>query len=277
LLEDLEQFEDANTLMSFNRIFRLALKDEDALVRIVAIRALWNYEEPDLIPTFMDMLTNDSNVDVRAQAASGLGRFIFLSELEQLSPNNVMPIEEKLFAIMDSDEEETLRLRALESLAFSSRDSVSDLIEEAYQFGDENWVVSSLLAMGRSANEDWAPKVLDKLDDPIHMVRLEAVRAAGDLGLDEAVPALLYLLEVDDFELVLAAAWSLSEMGGEGVRDAIENLLLELEDEDEIDLIEDALENLTLTEEIEGLNLLDFSEEDLEDLQDSPPQEDSQY
>ena len=277
LLEDLEQLEDSDTLMSFRHVCRLALTDEDPIVRLVAIRALWNYEEPDLIPTFMHMLTNDSNVDVRAQAASSLGRFIFLCELEQISPDNVKPIKEKLLAIMDSEEEEILRLRALESLAFSNRDSVRDLIEEAYQYGDESWVISSLVAMGRSANEDWAPKVLDKLDDPIHKVRLEAVRATGDLGLEEAVPALMYLLEDDDFELLLAAAWSLSKIGGEGIRDALDDLLLKLENEDEIDIIEDALENLTLTEEIEGFSLLDFSEEDLEDLQDSPPQEDSQY
>jgi HEAT repeat protein len=277
LLEDLETLEESNTLISFNRICRLALNDEDARVRKIAIRALWNYEDPDLIPTFMDMLINDSSVDVRAQAANGLGRFIYLGELEQISPDNVKPIEEKLLAIMDGEEEETLRLRALESLGYSSRESVSDLIEEAYQFGDENWVASALFAMGRSADEDWTHNVLDKLDDPVHKVRLEAIRAAGELSLEAATPALLYLLEGEDDELRPAAAWALSEIGAEDARDALENLLLEMENEDEIDLIEDALENLTLTEEMESFNLLDFSEEALEDLQDSPPQEDSQY
>lgn len=277
LLEDLDALEESNRLMSFTRICRLALDDENNQVRKIAIRALWVCEDANLIPTFMDMLANDSSTDVRAQAANGLGRFIYLGELGQISSSKFKPVEEKLLNILAGEEEEIIRLRALESLGFSSRDSVNDLIEEAYQYGDENWVASALIAIGRSADEDWATHILDKLNDPTHKVQLEAVHTAGELNLEAATPALLYLLEEEDDEMRFAAIWALSEIGTEDARDGLENLLLELEDEDEIDLIEDALENLTLTEEMQGFELPDFSDDDVEDLQESPSQEDSQY
>jgi len=67
-------------------------------------------------------------------------------------------------------------------------------------------------------------------------------------------------------DLRLVAAWSLSKIGGKEVAEALVALQERSENEDEIDLIEDAIENLTFTEESEEPALLDFSEEDLEDL-----------
>ena len=270
LLEDLEELEDTNTVVSFENIFRLALTDQDPLSRKIAVRSLWNYEDPDLISTFVDILQKDGSVEVRAQAASALGRFVYLGELEEIPEDKGNSVVEILLEIMESEAEESLRLRSLESLGFSGRESVRDLINEAIEYGDENWVASALVAIGRSSDEDWAPSVLEKLDDLISKVRLEAVRASGELGLEEASPALLYLLESEEDEIRIAAAWALSEIGGEGTRAGLETLLVETDDENETDLIQDALENLTLTEEIDAFNLLDMSEEDLEDFLDPP-------
>ena len=83
---------------------------------------------------------------------------------------------------------------------------------------------------------------------------------------------MLELLEDDDSEVRLAAAWSLSQIGGREAADALEGLLERSDDEDEIDLIENALENLAFTEELGELNLLDFATDDLEDL--THPEED---
>ncbi|MCH7662528.1 MAG: HEAT repeat domain-containing protein [Chloroflexi bacterium] len=267
LMEDLEELEDTNTIVSFEHVFRLAMEDEDPLVRKFAIRSLWNYENPILIPVFIDLMEHDNSDQVRAQAASALGRFIYLGELEEIPEQMANSIVDKLLTIMAGEAEESLRLRALESLGFSCRESIQDLINEAIELGDENWVASALVAIGRSSDDDWAPSVLDKLDDDRAMVRIEAIRAAGELGLQAATPAMLYLLESEDDEIRLAAAWALSEIGGEGIRDGLEMLLVESGDETEEEVIEEALENLTLTEEIATFNLLDISEEDLEEFE----------
>ena len=156
--------------------------------------------------------------------------------------------------------------RALESLGYSGRSEVPNLIEDAYESDDDEWIASALFAMGRSADDRWAPLVIERLDDTAIELSREAARAAGELELGEALPALVHLLQDEDSELRLAAAWSLSQIGGNGVADALEELLERTEDEDEIDLIENAIENLAYTQEMSDLNLLDFSPEDLDGM-----------
>ncbi len=275
LLEDLEELEDTNMTVSFERLFRLALEDEDPLVRRNAIRSLWNYEDPILIPVLLNFVGHDDSIEVRAQAASALGRFVYLGELEEIPEQTAASIVDKLLEIMASESDEPVRLRALESLGFSGRESIRDLITEATEYGDENWVTSALVAMGRSSDDEWAPNIIDKLVDESTKVRIEAARAAGELELQAAAPALLFLLEGEDDDVRLAAAWALSEIGGEGIRDGLEALQVETGDENDFDELEEVLENLTLTEEIEAFNLLDISEEELEEYQDPPSPEDS--
>ena len=50
LLEDLEVLFEADYLLSFEAVCRLALKDSDPHIRFVAIRSLQEYEVDDLIP-----------------------------------------------------------------------------------------------------------------------------------------------------------------------------------------------------------------------------------
>lgn len=106
-------------------------------------------------------------------------------------------------------------------------------------------------------------------------LNVEAARAGGELELSEARPALFDLLQAEDGETRLAAAWALSQIGGQGVSAALQELLERTEDEDEMDLIENALENLAFTDEIGKLDLLDLSPEDLDELA-HPDHEESQ-
>lgn len=266
LLEDLELLAESNTILHFDTVNRLGLDDEDPEVRTVAIRSLWQSEREDLIPIFLTMLNEDQETAPRAQAAAGLGRFIYLGELGKVDKDRLAEIEVALLATMDSDVASLIRRRALESLGYSSHGQVPDLIENAYLHGDEDWQASALYAMGRSADDRWAPLVLERLEDSHEMLSMEAARAAGELQINEALPALINLLYDELSELRLAAAWSISQIGGEGANEALEDLLERTEDEDEIDLIENALENLAFNEELDQLHILDFSEEDLENL-----------
>jgi hypothetical protein len=49
---------------------------------------------------------------------------------------------------------------------------------------------------------------------------------------------------VDDDELRMAVVWSLSQIGGEDVRETLENMLEECEDDEEAGVIEEAIDNL---------------------------------
>jgi HEAT repeat protein len=219
------------------------------------------------VPQLFELLDHDENPEVRAQAASALGRFVYLGEVGKIPAATLKQTEEKLFNVFESDRDELVQRRALESLGYSSRPEVPDLIEEAYGSDDDDWITSALYAMGRSADDRWAPVVIERLNDPSTELSSEAARAAGELELGDALPALVDLLQDEDSELRLAAAWSLSQIGGNGVADALEEALERAEDDDEVDLIENAIENLALTHEMIDLNIIDFSpEDDLEDM-----------
>lgn len=266
LLEDLETLADSNTVMHFDAVNRIALGDEDARVRLTAVRSLWPSEQPALVPQLFELLDHDENPEVRAQAASALGRFIYLGEMGKIPETILRAVEEKLLSTLEADQDELVQRRSLESLGYSSRADVPDLIEEAYERDDDEWIGRAIFAMGRSADDRWAPLVIERLNDPSAELSREAARAAGELELADALPALVDLLQDEESELRLAAAWSLSQIGGNGVAEALEELLERTEDENEIDLIENAIENLAFTQEMSDLNLMDFSPEDLEDM-----------
>lgn len=275
LLEDLELVAEGNTVMHFDAVNRLGLGDEDRRVRTTAIRALWPSEQPRLVPEFLRLLENDPDVDVRAQAAAGLGRFVYLGEVGKLAPEALKQVEDILLEQLNADVDPLIQQRALESLGYSSRPEITEFIENAFEGGEEEWVVSALFAMGRSADDRWAPLVIESLNDPNREISREAAKAAGELELSEARPGLLDLLQAEESEVRLAAAWALSQIGGNGIADAIAELIERSDDEDEIDLLENALENLAFTEEMGELNIMDFSPEDLEELSNPDRQEDS--
>jgi HEAT repeat protein len=259
LMEDLEDLADVDTLLSFKDFSQFALHDEDPRVRMFAIRLLWEEDDKSLIRNFLDLMHGDPDVQVRATAANALGHFVYLGEVEEIPEEILHDIEDALLQISRSTENSLLRRRALESLGYSSRPEVLPLIEAAYNLEDTDWQASALFAMGRSADRRWQKHILETLDHPDSAVRMEAVRAAGELELTKARPMLLDMAqdeEVDDVRF--AAFWSLSQIGGRGVRPVLERLLEESEDDEEADLLEDALENLTFTDETQFFDMLDF-------------------
>jgi len=266
LLEDLEELAETNTLMQFNPLFRLALNDLEAENRTLAIRALWESEDPGLISTLQDILENDESLETRAQAAAGLGRFIYLGEFDRITEATQQSIEDVLLAVVQGDQDPLIRRRALEALGYSGRQEVRALIQQAYQPDDQDWLVSALHAMGRSCDPCWTSEVLENLHHVAPPVRLEAARAAGELEIEDARQDLLELLDDDNDEVRMAAVWSLSQIGGEGVQRALKGLLQETDDQAEIDMIEDALGNLSITEGDEAFDLFDFK--DLDDFDD---------
>lgn len=262
LLESLEELAEEDTLVAFDNVARMALNDSDARVRTVATRLLSETEDPKLAPVFMRMLAEDSDINVRAAAATALGLFVFLGELEEIPEKIHHKIEDRLIAAVSEPNDVLIQRRALESLGFSGRTEVPPLIRQAYETEDPDWLVSALFAMGRSADDTWGPEVLRMLRHSQTTVQAEAVRAAGELELDAARRPLIQLLddELIDIEVRAAVYWSLSKIGGGDVREILEDHLEESEDEDEVTLLEEALQNLDFTEEINMFDMLDIDD-----------------
>lgn len=275
IMEDIEELGETNLTLSFEEFCRYAIGDNDAYVRESAVRALGEYENDNLIQLFESLLKNDSNAEVRAAAATALGRYVYLGEIEELPENTLNRLVELLLQVYASKEAVLVRRRALESLGYSSRDEIPAMIESAYYSGKEDWIVTALFAMGRTANSQWNTPVLEMLENDSTEIRYEAARAAGELELHESTDRLIELLDDSDIDIRMAAAWSLSQIGGEGVRDALELLFEETEDEEEADFIEQALDNLEFTEDMELFSLIEVpddenedGEEDLDDFED---------
>lgn len=268
LLEDMENMAEADTILFFDNVALMALDDEDPVTRSTAIRLLWQSEEETLAPKLLQMLVEDPQPIVRAAAATGLGIFVYLGELEDISSETYQKVLASLIEAHRGSDEVIVRRRALESLGYASHPDVSVFIQQAYESNDEDWLQSALFAMGRSYDQQrWAKKVLRMFEHPDLVVRYEAIRAAGELELSSAREALFDLLEegTDDDEIYFAAIWALSKIGGQGVRSLIEMNLEEAEDPEEVQLLEEALENLDFTEQVNSFDMMVVDEDDPSD------------
>jgi HEAT repeat protein len=113
--------------------------------------------------------------------------------------------------------------------------------------------------MGRSADERWSDSVTRSLIHVDDRIRKAAVQAAGELSLPSARPILLKMLgEEEDATILSAVIWSLSQIGGEDVRTYLENLMDQLEDDEQIEFLEEALDNLAFTEDLDRFDLMSY-------------------
>jgi HEAT repeat protein len=268
LLEGLQSLAGRDTLVSFDDFARALLNDPDAQVRARAIQLLDKCDDLKLIPAFLRILASDENIDARAEAASALGKYVELGELEEISKKTRRLVEDALLEKANSQDNLLVRRNALEALGFSSRAEIVTLIESAFHRENPDWQASALFAMGRSADDRWEELVLSSMMDEFPIVRLAAVEAAGELGLAAAGPVLLKVLEdEEDDEIASAAIWSLSQIGGEDARVYLESLVDLAEDDDQVEFLEEALDNLAFTEDMSKFDLLNLdSDEQLMDI-----------
>lgn len=267
LLEDMEQMFEGDYLLSFETICRFALEDVDPKIRFLAIRSLQEYEVEDLIPTFLRIMEEDSDEELRALAASSLGKYIYFGEIEELPQKIALDIETRLLNVAGGKDTTLVRRRAVESLGFSSHKDVPILIQKAYDTNEVDWMTSALFAMGHSYDNRWDQIIIKMLDHTSPKIRFEAARAVGELEINQAKPQLKELLEDADYDVRMASVWSLSQIGGTELQMIFDNLLDEAELDREIQVIEDAIENLIFNQSIGFHDPLEFNDDlDLDEL-----------
>ena len=273
LLEGLLSMAESDTLVNFDDFARSILNDPEAVVRVQAIRLLDECEDVKLVPTFIDLLKNDLDVNVSAEAANALNLFVDLGELEEISEEVYGEVLAVLLESAKGEKETRVRRRALESLGWSSHPEVIELIESAFE-GNIDWRLSALIAMGRSADDRWEDRVLRSMLDDNEKIRKAAVQSAGMLAFKSARLPLLRMLESEESDEVMSAViWSLSQIGGEDVQIILEKLIDETEDEDLIEFLEEALDNLAFTEDLDRSELMAFDPEELDDLEEIDDEE----
>jgi len=267
---------ESNFELDFNALFRVTLLDEDEQVRTLSIEGLWEDEGITLIAPLVRILRHDPAASARAAAASSLGRFVLMAELEELEERHAKVIRGALLeAIENHSEGLEVRRRAVESIAYWGEECVRETIAAAYREPDESMRISAVFSMGRTVDPIWSEIVQDELKSANPAMRYEAARACGELEVRDAVPALIHLVSDPDREVQFAAIAALGQIGGqkarrvlqrciqspdEGLRLAAEDALAELElGQQPLDLL--FFDQDSPTAESQG----DYEDDDLED------------
>jgi HEAT repeat protein len=226
IITDLNDLAEDNPELNFDAVYLVSLDDSDASVRKAALDGLWEFEARELIPTFIEMMRDDDNAEVRAAAALSLGRYVVLGEFGNLRPSDVTLVEDALTDVInDQAEAEEVRARALESIGARSEPWVRDLIVDAFNTESHRMQVSAIHAMGRSCDEEWLPEVIQLLQNDDPEVRYEAATAAGMIGDESAVPHLAFLVHDEDAEVQEVAIDALAEIGGPEARAVLKRLV----------------------------------------------------
>ncbi|MFO7698317.1 MAG: HEAT repeat domain-containing protein [Anaerolineae bacterium] len=217
---------EANIHLNFHVVLRACLADDDPQIRVLAIEGLWEDEKIGLVRPLIELLSEDPAVEVRAAAATSLGRFVLLGVLGEIADAHAQEIEVALRAAWERFAEPVaVRRRALESLAYSSSSALQEMIHSAYYDEDELMRQSAVFAMGRSADARWARIVLTELHNHQPAMRFESAIAAGEMGLRAAVQPLIGRLDDPDAGVRQAAATALGKIGGPAARRALLALL----------------------------------------------------
>jgi HEAT repeat protein len=276
LLEGLRVLAEKDTLVNFDEFARAILNDAEATVRVQAIRLLGECDNEKLIPAYLNLLKNDPDANVRAAAATALNLFVDLGELEEITEEAYSEIQAALLESANGSDEARVRRHALESLGYASTNAdVIELIESSFDQGGNDWKTSALIAMGRSADDRWEDRVLRSMLDENNAIRKAAIQSAGLLALKSARLPLLRMLETEeDGDVISAAIWSLSQIGGEDVQIYIETLIDNTEDEELVEFLEEALENLAFTEDLDRFELMAFDPDEIDDLEELEDLED---
>lgn len=261
LLEWLVESSTERIELLFGRLLRIALRDEDETVRVLAINGLWEDTEADLIGPLTAILRSDTSEAARGAAASALGAFVLAGELDELDASLAMRAEQALLVAMQSAEEAIpVQARALESLAYSSEAGLRQMIEDAYYAPHDEMRLSAVRAMGRSADSRWRSMVRAELASNDTEMRAEAARAAGELELKAALPDLIALVEDDALLVRLAAIEALGHVGGKEARDLLRSIANDA-DVEEMQAAENALEEMLFFEEMEAMVGDDFGDD----------------
>jgi HEAT repeat protein len=256
----LVELTEDNFELDFDSIFKRCLKDEDAEVRSKAIEGLWENEEASLIEPLIELLEKDSSEAVQAAAATALGKFALLAELDKLRPSYKERISRSLLAVInDKGKPVEVKRRALEAASPLTLPQMNKAIAQAYQSGNNKFKISALFAMGKSGNPSWLPVLCKELANTDAEIRYEAAGACGELGEEEAASYLCELASDPDIDVRLAAIQALGKIGGPEAKGCLEKCL-NYPDEALQEAAEQALSHLE-AEEDPLFSQIEFGEE----------------
>lgn len=188
----------------------------------------------------------DAEKTLRLKAIALLGDCAYDIELEEIDTDLASEVMDALL-VLRKDPDEEIQQSALYSAAFVYSDEVENWIKDAFNKNSNAWQETAMYAVGRNLNPDWESRVLDGLFSKHSGIRRAAILSAGDMLLENTRVRLIELLDEeigsDLFEDVII---SLGKVGGENIRELLESIGENSDDEDVKDAVEEALMDLEL-------------------------------
>jgi HEAT repeat protein len=183
----------------------LAVADHEDMGTVVELAGDLVVMDDEIAGLLLGVLRGDSPDDVRGRAAIALGPALeeagdlgfdeeFDSQFDTrvLSEARVNEIQSILRGLHDDENVPLLvRRRALEASIREPREWHAEAVRQAYGRADKDWKLTAIFCMGHFA--EFAPEVVESLDAAEVDLMVEAVRAAGMLGMGEAGPRVLEL------------------------------------------------------------------------------------
>lgn len=225
LIEQLIELAEDSVELNFDAVFSIGLTDRDPEVRKFAIRGLWENDQGTTLNGLLEMLANDDDDAVRAEAALALGRFVLQAEMGAQTDIRVERVENALHSVIEDDGEAVeVRGRALESIGARCEGWVTDLIDQAFDSGERRLRISAVHAMGRSCDAVWLPMLYSELESDDAEMRFEVVGAIGMIADENSILYLLPLLADEDAEVKAVSIAALGEIGGDTAKGALEEI-----------------------------------------------------
>lgn len=267
LLEDLINLSDVETLVNYDEIGIVALRDASAEVKIKALELLEYSENSKHIPELIHIIRSDSDSKVVAAALVTSAHFVYKGEVEEYPRETFLKLTTVLKDLIKGNYKEEVKQFALEALGYSSERDVKTMIQDAIAIPDKKWTSAALIAMGRSLDPHWKKYIIDelRLDHPETIIA--AIKASGDMEISEARKPIQILLKDHSGEDLIEknAAWALARIGGAGVERILETLLSKAEGEDEISFYEECLDEYEFRHDQNAPSMFKFKIEDEND------------
>jgi hypothetical protein len=218
-----------------------SLRSDDAADRKIAASLAWRVAGHRVGRELLRLFREDSDNEVRASAAIGMGPMLEEIDMMLGDDDDDEPIEEGLFEDVqralrevheDPREPELVRRRALEAAVRAPEAWMEGAAREALASADPLWRMTGVFAAGHVGGLDSA--VVASLHDAEAGVRIEAVRAVANLGLEDAAGQIGEWATSDevDRDLRLECIVALAELPGDDVAAILE--AMSLDDDDEI-------------------------------------------
>lgn len=231
--------------LTFGRALRVALADESAEVRRLAVGALWDDEGGDVAERLLELVRSEPSPAVRAEAVRVLGAFARRAAVDELDEALSERLRTDLFGMATDDgEAPEVRRSALISGAAFGGPAIGGVIDRSRDSDDADDQVAAVMAMGRTVESAWLPTLIAELENDDTEVRREAVHSLGLIGDPRALEEIAAAASDRDPTVRSTAIEALGQIGGQGAAKAL-RALEEDADETDLELIRTALADAT--------------------------------